>query len=77
MKISPLLLKSNPVHPILSPKCWISSYFILIGGLNPSEKYESVSIMKFPTEIFFNVPNHQPVYLINHDQPLLTTINHY
>jgi len=39
----------------------------LVGGFNPSEKYESVGMMKFPTEwkvIKNHLPNHQPVEMI-------------
>ena len=35
----------------------------LVGGLNPSEKYESQLGLLFPTYgKIKNVPNHQPVY---------------
>ena len=33
-----------------------------VGGLNPSEKYQSIEMMTFPTEQKnkVHVPNHQP-----------------
>jgi hypothetical protein len=39
-------------------------FTILVGGFNPSEKYSSVGMMKFPTEWKnqSHVPNHQAVY---------------
>ena len=39
--------------------------YILVGGVNPSEKYESVWMMKFPIYgKIKHVPNHQPVSYI-------------
>ena len=41
---------------------WWQSH-ILVGGLNPSEKYLSIGMMKFPIYgKIKNVPNHQPEY---------------
>ena len=38
---------------------------MLVGGLNPSEKYESIGMMKFPIYgKIKNVPNHQPEYQV-------------
>jgi hypothetical protein len=46
---------------------WSSIHF-LVGGLNPSEKYEAVGKMTFPTE--WKVINNSMV-------PLLIIISHY
>ena len=40
-------------------------YTFLVGGLNPSEKYQSIG-MNIPNiwENKIDVPNHQPVYVL-------------
>ena len=46
-------------------------FTILVGGFNPSEKYSSVGMMKFPTEWKNqgHVPNHQAVYIMANNIP--------
>ena len=49
----------------VSPKRGNSPNFKLVGGLNPSEKYESQLGWFFPIYgKIINVPNHQPVKVI-------------
>jgi hypothetical protein len=58
---------------------------VTIGITYPSEEYESVGIMKFPTEckIKIHVPNHQPdmissvaVVAVNHHKKNVITYYH-
>jgi hypothetical protein len=50
-----------PVHPGKRYEIYIYIHRWLVAGFYPSEKYESVGMMKFPTEWKnkIHVPNHQ------------------
>ena len=53
-----ITISINHHHPVLIEG-------LLVGGLNHSEKYESIGMMTFPIyEKIKNVPNHQPGYII-------------
>ena len=50
--------------------CWLH---YLVGGFNPSEKYQSIWMMTFPTEWEnkIHVPNHQPAYISFYEHHIL------
>ena len=62
--------KSTTMWIFISIRAWL--LFILVGGLNPSEKYESQLGWLFPIYgKIKNVPNHQPVIYCHVYPPLI------
>ena len=58
-------LHKNSHVDIMSLSSWIRIHRVLVGGLNPSEKYESQLGWLFPIcGKIKNVPNHQPEFIM-------------
>ena len=51
------------------------SIFLLVGGFNPSEKYESQLGVLFPIYGKKHLPNHQPVFIFPNLFPSISSTN--